>query len=181
MAARTAAGARADAAEPADEQASRREILQRTTLALFALPEPYQTTLLQRYFEGLSPSAIARREGISVATVKSRQQRGLQLLRATLDRREGDKRQWRKALLLATGYGGSVATVSLTTGTTLTLLIAHSPEGSSVVNASSSFPTFGSADSSSKLMNLLELPGSANHRLDDAQSISDSSETVTER
>ena len=41
----------------ADEMAARRDSLRAVTTALFALPEPYQSTLLQRYFENLSPDS----------------------------------------------------------------------------------------------------------------------------
>lgn len=98
----------APAAAPATlDEVARREALRRCTMALFALPEPYQATLLRRYFEGLSPAEIAARDDTSIATVKSRLQRGLQRLRAALDegaRRRGERpRHWRAALLGATG------------------------------------------------------------------------------
>lgn len=41
--------------------AAHREAVQRLTAALMTLPEPYQGTLLLRYFEDLSPRAIAAR------------------------------------------------------------------------------------------------------------------------
>jgi hypothetical protein len=49
---------------------------------LLALDEPYQTAIFLRYFEDLPPRAICRRTGANLATVKSRLQRGLVLLRA---------------------------------------------------------------------------------------------------
>ncbi|HEX6813342.1 MAG TPA: sigma-70 family RNA polymerase sigma factor [Planctomycetota bacterium] len=86
---------------PADAEASRRDTVRAMADALWALPEPYQATLVQRYFEELPPSRIAKRSGVPVATVKSRLQRGLELLRQALERRDG--RAWRTALAPAFG------------------------------------------------------------------------------
>ena len=67
--------------------------------AVLALDEPYRETILLRYFEGLSPQEIARREETPVSTVKTRLARGLALLRARLDREAGgDGRAWIAAL-----------------------------------------------------------------------------------
>src|SRR5262249_6011404 len=83
--------------EPAAaDTAAQRDQVRAVTDALWALPEPYQGTLVQRYFLELSPAQIAERTGTPLATVKSRLQRGLDLLRAALARRGG--RGWRAAL-----------------------------------------------------------------------------------
>lgn len=84
------------------EAAARRETLLRLTTALVALAEPYRGALMARYFEGLAPTAIAGRDGVPVATVKTRLQRGLALLRERLER-DGDGRDWRAALVGAYG------------------------------------------------------------------------------
>ncbi len=81
---------------PADAEAAHRDSVRAVTDALWALPEPYQGTLVQRYFEELSPAQIAARAGIPLPTVKSRLQRGLELLRQALERRDG--RAWRAAI-----------------------------------------------------------------------------------
>ena len=81
---------------PADAEVAHRDSVRAVTEALWALPEPYQSTLVQRYFEELQPSRIAARSGVPLATVKSRLQRGLELLRQTLERRDG--RSWRTAI-----------------------------------------------------------------------------------
>jgi RNA polymerase sigma-70 factor (ECF subfamily) len=81
---------------PADADAVQRDSVRAVTEALWSLPEPYQGTLVQRYFEELSPSRIAARHRVPVATVKSRLQRGLEMLRTALERREG--RAWRAAI-----------------------------------------------------------------------------------
>jgi RNA polymerase sigma-70 factor (ECF subfamily) len=63
--------------------------------ALRKLEEPYRSTLVQRYYHDLSPSAIAERAGTPLDTVKARLARGLQKLRAEMDRRyHGDRRAW---------------------------------------------------------------------------------------
>lgn len=71
-----------------------------------ALQEPYRSTIILRFFEGLSPQEMSRRDGIPVATVQSRLTRALALLRKRLDRRcRGDRGQWLSALLPLTGPG----------------------------------------------------------------------------
>lgn len=87
----------------ADAEAAQRDAVRAVTDALWALPEPYQGTLVQRYFEELSPAQIAARAGVPLPTVKSRLQRGLELLRQALERREG--RAWRAAIAPAFGLG----------------------------------------------------------------------------
>src|SRR5262249_57076749 len=57
--------------------------------------EPYRSTLLQRYYHDLSVAAIAERGATPLNTVKARIARGLEKLRAELDRRYGgDRRAW---------------------------------------------------------------------------------------
>lgn len=79
--------------------------------AVLALDEPYRETIVLRYFDEISPSQIARRQGIPVATVKSRLQRALAELRTRLDREHGgDGRAWIVALLpLSKSTGGVTA------------------------------------------------------------------------
>jgi RNA polymerase sigma factor (sigma-70 family) len=67
---------------------------------LAELAEPYRSTVLFRYSEGLTPSEIARHLGIPAATVRWRLKTGLDRLRAALDREsDGDRGRWRLALL----------------------------------------------------------------------------------
>lgn len=95
--ARERQAARGEALPAADAPAERADLLRRVTDAVLALPAPYQATVIARYLEALPPRAIAAREGVPLATVKSRLQRGLLLLRADLDR---GRRDWRRGLLL---------------------------------------------------------------------------------
>ena len=73
----------------------RAEIHGQIVQALTALRDPYRTTLLLRYYEGLEPSEIARRRDVPAGTVRSQLKRGIDELRAELDGRfEGDRRRW---------------------------------------------------------------------------------------
>ena len=70
--------------------------------AVRGLPEPYRTTVLLRWFEGLEPEEIARRTKTPVRTVHTRVHRALALLREMLDRRsQGDRSRWLAAWLPA--------------------------------------------------------------------------------
>ena len=71
----------------------RAELQQLIAAAVLELSEPFRSTLLLHYFEELSPAEIAAREGIPAATVRSRLKRGLDDLRAQLDRAHGGKRR----------------------------------------------------------------------------------------
>ena len=66
--------------------------------AVMALDEPYRSTILLRYFEELGPTEIAARQSVPVRTVKTRLARGLDALRARLDRRYGKRSAWILAL-----------------------------------------------------------------------------------
>ncbi|MEM8713357.1 MAG: RNA polymerase sigma factor, partial [Planctomycetota bacterium] len=88
---------------------------------LLRLEEPMRETLMLRFYEGLPPRRIAQRQGIPVATVKSRLARGLTHMRRNLDaRHDGDRRLWMAAVLpmakkagaaLGAGTSASVLTI----------------------------------------------------------------------
>ena len=81
---RERAAASREALEPTDEIVAR-AALQRTVVdAVLALPEPYRTTVLQRWFDELPASAIAARRGEPIETVRTRLKRGVALLRERL-------------------------------------------------------------------------------------------------
>jgi RNA polymerase sigma-70 factor (ECF subfamily) len=77
--------------------------------AVAALDEPYRTTVYERFYEGLAPRRIAARHGLPVKTVKSRLTRGLEALRARLDRDGGGRARWLAALAPHLGHGHAVA------------------------------------------------------------------------
>ncbi len=54
------------------------------TTAVSELGEPYRTTILLRYFEGLTPKQIAVRQGVPASTVRTQLERGLAQLRGRL-------------------------------------------------------------------------------------------------
>jgi RNA polymerase sigma-70 factor (ECF subfamily) len=91
-------GARDEAAPAADELAERLDAQRTLAEELRALPEPYRSTLVRSYFDGWSAARIAREAGCPATTVRTRLERGLELLRERLDRRHGGRREWLSAL-----------------------------------------------------------------------------------
>ena len=89
----------------ADETVARAEIHGRVVLAVLALDEPFRTTVLLRYFDGLTPNEVADRQHVAVATVRTRLHRAMQVLRQRLDA-DGDGRP---ALVLLVGTGTGAA------------------------------------------------------------------------
>jgi RNA polymerase sigma-70 factor (ECF subfamily) len=71
------------------EIAEREELRARIVAHVLALPEPYRSTLVLRYYEGLEPRAIAREQHVEGSTVRNRIARGLALLRERLERERG--------------------------------------------------------------------------------------------
>ncbi len=85
-AARERLSARAEA-EPSSLELFERAALQRELVqAVLELDEPYRTVVLLRYFEERTPSEIAQRERVPLATVKTRLARGIARLRERLER-----------------------------------------------------------------------------------------------
>src|SRR5262245_22889032 len=139
--------ARPERAEDPPLALERLETQEALLRAVRELREPYRTTVLLRWFEGLEPVEIARRTGIPVRTVHTRVTRALALLRERLDRRSGgDRSAWMSAwipLLRRTGgpwpwiaamdakiklvLAGAVAA-----GALATLWVAPAPRGETV-------------------------------------------------
>ena len=98
---REAASARPEQQEHGDDPIEQIELQQRLVGHVRALREPYRTTIWLRYFEALSPSTIAERQGIPLKTVKTRLWRGLEMLRARLDGDgAGGRETWMASLTL---------------------------------------------------------------------------------
>ena len=105
---------------PAESESTVRSV----TEAVLALEEPYRSTVLMRYFEELTPSAIAKRQSVSVATVKSRLQRALEILRVRMKRTKGNG--WQASLLALTvpsKIGKGVILMSLKTKLVVALAV----------------------------------------------------------
>jgi RNA polymerase sigma-70 factor (ECF subfamily) len=62
-----------------------KELLDALSEAMEALPEAYRQVLLLRRRDGLSLDEVSRAAGLSVASVKSRQYRGKQMLKAKIE------------------------------------------------------------------------------------------------
>jgi RNA polymerase sigma factor (sigma-70 family) len=100
--ARERASVKRETAPSAEELVALAEQHHRLAALVVELEEPYRSTIVQRYFGGLEPAAIAARTGEPAATVRSRLKRGLDRLRARLEQKDGDS--WRTSLLpLAAG------------------------------------------------------------------------------
>ena len=76
-AAREALAAKAERLPPVSEAAERVEAQRALAEALAALEEPLKSTVVLRYFDGLSPSEIAKRQGVPAGTVRWRLHRAL--------------------------------------------------------------------------------------------------------
>lgn len=89
-----AAEAREDAAPHSPEQLLARVETQRSLTALVVkLEEPLRSTVLLRYYEGLSAADIALQQAVPAGTVRWRLKSALDKLRAELDRTHGGSRQ----------------------------------------------------------------------------------------
>src|SRR5262245_59064075 len=87
-----------DAAPTPTELLDRLQTQRLVARLLAELAEPYRTTLLLRYFEGLDPAEIAHLQQVPAGTVRWRHKVGLERLRAALDRSTGDRNRWMIAL-----------------------------------------------------------------------------------
>lgn len=96
---RERAGARVDGSESTESVVARVEIFRELAHEVVTLDEPYRSTLIQIYFQGLDAETIARRAGEPAATVRSRHKRALDKLRERLDERRGGRDAWKSALL----------------------------------------------------------------------------------
>lgn len=83
--------AKPEAMSSSFEIVARAESHRQVVEAVLELEEPYRSTILYRFFDELSPEKIAQRERIPSSTVRTRTQRGLEQLRAKLERRWGNQ------------------------------------------------------------------------------------------
>ncbi|MBK9386128.1 MAG: RNA polymerase sigma factor [Planctomycetes bacterium] len=119
--------ARAARPESIEERSDRELLLQQEVLeAVRALEPIYRSAIFLRYFEERTPPEIASALALPLATVKTRLQRGLALLREDLDRRHGgDRRAWLAPLatLGAPSAMGVPSLVGVELGSALLLLM----------------------------------------------------------
>lgn len=116
---REAAAARSEAVEDPAAVLAREEQVHRLVAAVSALPAAFRAAVWQRYFEGKPPRQIARADGVPLATVKGRLQRGLQQLR---ERLQAEGEDWRGGLALAFGCPAGAAVSTTATGTGVLLM-----------------------------------------------------------
>jgi RNA polymerase sigma-70 factor (ECF subfamily) len=93
--ARERAAARPEATVGSGEVVARAESLRLLVDAVLALEEPLRSTVLWRYFDGLSSATIARRQGVPESTVRNRLAQALGDLRVRLGNSRSD---WRASL-----------------------------------------------------------------------------------
>ena len=108
--------ARSEALPPTDQLVHEAQLSKELVEAVVAMPEPFKTVLLMRYFRDQKPAQIARELGRPLATVKTQIQRGLEKLREELDGRYGDRRSWCVALLPLVHKTGDAGTVGIALG-----------------------------------------------------------------
>jgi RNA polymerase sigma factor (sigma-70 family) len=97
-----AAGAAA-AGLPPDALLERAQLQRLLSDLVLGLAEPYRSTVLLRYEEGLTAAQIARQLGIPAGTVRWRLKEALEQLRARLDERSRPRRAWMLALMPLAG------------------------------------------------------------------------------
>ncbi len=102
--------ARDEALPSTAEAVARIEMQQCVVERVLALPEPYRTTIIQRYLYETSLSELAERLGVPQETVRTRVKRGLAKLRAQMDKKTGGRSAW--ATLLLPSLGGTDATTA---------------------------------------------------------------------
>jgi hypothetical protein len=98
------------------------------------LPEPYASTVLHHYLDGLSTTEIARSTGCASATVRKRLERARAMLRDKLDREfDCDTKSWALALALPFESTRPAALVTGTSASSATTLFATGLMGSKTI------------------------------------------------
>jgi RNA polymerase sigma-70 factor (ECF subfamily) len=118
--------ARPESVPSAADSAERVEAQRALVEALAALDEPYRTTVILRYFDGLSGAEIARRLRVPEGTVRWRLKHAVDELRVRLDRRYGgDRGAWCVALFSLARRPPATATATASLATAQGVLAMH--------------------------------------------------------
>jgi len=105
--------ARSESTAAASDSDDRAVLIRELIEAVTSLEEPYRRVILERYYEGHAPREIARREGVSPATLRTRLWRAREHLRGALDTRHGGHRKaWIGALLPVAGADAASAALA---------------------------------------------------------------------
>ena len=107
--------ARPEALPSTAELVAQAELQREVVAHVLALEEPYRTTVLLRFFQGLDAREIASRQAVPLATVRTRLQRALVQLRERLDRAHGERSSWCAALLVLTKVRSTPTTALFST------------------------------------------------------------------
>lgn len=116
--------------EPVDVEVARRDMLRDVAKLARELDEPYQSTLLMHFADGLAPREISLKKQIPVATVYTHLNRGIEKLRQRLNR-QGGIDLWRPiAIIPKVGglHGWLVGAVTMITLGALGVRFASKPE-----------------------------------------------------
>ncbi|MHC4853634.1 MAG: RNA polymerase sigma factor [Planctomycetota bacterium] len=108
--------AKGEALPATGQMLERLEAHRQLTAAVSQLDEPYRTTILLRYFEGLTPKQVAARQAVPASTVRTRLERGLSQLRGRL---EGADVRALAALFLWPELGAAGSAAGSATATTV--------------------------------------------------------------
>ena len=154
-----------------EELLERAQLERRLAELVIALDEPFRTTVLLRYREGLTAEQIAKQQGVPAGTVRGRLKTGLDRLRRELD--DGEHKQLRAAFAPAPGLWRILMAkkVSVAVFALLLLLLGGGAllvkhrRATRVEHAPGSSRTAQIAPSSSKLTTVFVQPGVAARRV----------------
>ncbi len=88
-----------DTLDPSTDVGSLESARSELAASVLSLAEPYRTAVVMRFYDELSPGAIARRLDVPVETVRTRIKRGVAQLRGRLHGEDDEKRQLWAGLL----------------------------------------------------------------------------------
>ncbi len=108
-----------------EDVASRLDAQRHIADAVAELSEPGRRAIVHRYFDGLKPAEIARREGVPVRTIESRLRRAREALRERMDKHYGGSRgAW--VFILAPTLGLTLEAIGASTASAATTAAATS-------------------------------------------------------